>query len=413
MSRNCGFSLLIVLAACSDAEPSSAPAASVTDSAGIRAVRNAPADRLYAELVEAPILSIGEFSGPSELLFGRVASVSRDQAGNIIVADAQAFEVRVFDPQGQHVLSFGQEGGGPGDFQSLDAVWPLEDGSLLAVDDRLDRISRFDMNGRLIETATLENNVELSANVFRPGGPGMVLSYANPPPSFESVADIDFTSADDFTSLLFAGEANRRVLFVRHSLDGSLVDTVAEGKQAGIASVPTGSGGSSLFPVPFSSESAMAISTHGIAFVVGAAFEVQILDPDGTPHTIARIDEHPPARTDELLEEFVRGSRPNASDATLANEIERRRAITLPDSLPGYVDVLLGLNGESWAKRFTMPGADSVRWDVFRPDGMYVGRVMLPASFQLWQVGHEDVLGVARDEYGVERVLVVGVRYRR
>ena len=47
------------------------PLASVTDSAGIRAVRNAPADRLYAELVEAPILSIGEFSGPSELLFGQ------------------------------------------------------------------------------------------------------------------------------------------------------------------------------------------------------------------------------------------------------------------------------------------------------------------------------------------------------
>ena len=99
--------------------------------------------------------------------------MSRDQAGNIIVADGQAFEVRVFDPQGQHVLSFGQEGGGPGDFQSLDAVWPLEDGSLLAVDDRLGRISRFDMNGRLVETATLENNVDLSANVFRPGGPGM------------------------------------------------------------------------------------------------------------------------------------------------------------------------------------------------------------------------------------------------
>lgn len=39
---------------------------------------NAPTDRPYAELVEAPILSIGEFSGPSELLFGRVASVSRE-----------------------------------------------------------------------------------------------------------------------------------------------------------------------------------------------------------------------------------------------------------------------------------------------------------------------------------------------
>ena len=61
------------------------------------------------------------------------------------------------------------------------------------------------------------------------------------------------------------------------------------------------------------------------------------------------------------------------------SEIEQRRAITLPDSLPGYVDVLLGPDGELWAERFTMPGADSVRWDVFRPDGVYVGRAMVPA----------------------------------
>ena len=415
MNRSRGFWPLIVLAACSEAGTSSAPVPTVTDSAGIRIVTNAPEDRVYAELVDAPILSIGEFSGPRELLFGRIVSVSRDPADNFIVADGQALEVRVFDPQGQHVLSFGQEGEGPGDFQSLDAAWPLEDGSLLAVDDHLGRISRFDMNGRVIETAALENNIVLSTNIFRPGGRGMVLSYANPAPSFESEADIDIdlNSADDLASLFFTGEANRLVLFVRHRLDGTLVDTIAEGRQAGMASAPAGSGGFSLFQVPFSSESAMAISTHGIAFVPGNAFEVQIFDPDGTLHTIARINERPPERTGALLEAFVRGSLPNASDARLASEIEQRRAITLPDSLPGYVDVLLGPDGELWAERFTMPGADSVRWDVFRPDGVYVGRAMVPPSLQLWQVGRDDVLGIARDEFDVERALVAGVRYRR
>lgn len=416
MNRSRGLWPLIVLAACGETETSSTPVPTVAESGGIRIVTNAPEDRVYAELADAPILSIGELSGPRELLFGRIASVSRDPAGNFIVADGQAFEVRVFDPQGQHVLSFGQEGEGPGDFQSLDAAWPLEDGSLLAVDDRRGGISRFDMNGRVIETAALENNIVLSASIFRPGGRGMVLSYANPPPSFESeadIADIDLSSVDDLASLFFTGEANRQVLFVRHRLDGTLVDTIAEGKQAGMASVPAGSGDFSIFHVPFSSESAMAISTHGIAFVPGNAFEVQIFDPDGTLHTIARIDERPTERTDALLEAFVRGSLPNASDARLANQIEQQHATTLPDSLPGYVDVLLGPEGELWAERFTMPGADSVRWDVFRPDGMYVGRVMVPQSLQLWQVGRDDVLGIARDELDVERVLVAGVRYRR
>ena len=413
MNRCHAFWPLVVLAACSEAETSSAPVLAVTDSAGIRIVNNAPEDRVYAELVDVPVLSIGEFSGPSELLFGRIASASRDQAGNFIVADGQALDVRVFDSQGQHVFSFGQKGEGPGDFQSLDAAWALEDGSLLAVDDHLGRISRFDPNGRVIETAAIENNIVLSANIFRPGGRGMVLSYANPPPSFESAAELALSSADDLASLFFAGEANRRVLFVRHRLDGTLVDTIAEGRQAGMASAPAGRDGFSLFQVPFSSESAMAISTHGMAFVPGNAFEVHVFDPDGALHMIARIDERPPERTEALLDAFVRGSFPNASDARLANEIEQRRTIPLPDSLPGYVDVLLGPGGELWAERFTMPGADSVRWDVFRPDGVYVGRVMVPPSLQLWQVGFDDVLGIARDELDVERVLVAGVRHRR
>ena len=80
--------------------------------------------------------------------------------------------------------------------------------------------------------------------------------------------------------------------------------------------------------------------------------------------------------------------------------------MTMPDFLPGYIDLQLGSTGEVWAQRFTMPSADSVRWDVFRPDGIYAGRVMVPASFQVWEIGRDDVLGIARDELDVERVQV-------
>ena len=401
---------LLLLAACSEAgtPPPSVP--TVTDSAGVRIVTNAPEDLVYAELAGTPQLSIGEVTGPDELLFGRIASVSRDSAGNIIVADRQAFEVRVFDPQGRHVASFGQEGEGPGDFDRLDASWPLEDGTLLAMDDRLGRISRFDMSGRVIETAEIELRDRLPANTHRPGGPGMILNYANPPPSFAFEEDIEAASMEDFANLFFSGEGNRRILFVRRRLDGTIADTLAEGRQGGVATIP-GSGGSiSIVPVPFSSESAMAISEHGIAFVPGHAYEVRVLDPDGALRMIARIGEHPPETTDALLEAFVRGTIPDADadDARLASELELHREVPLPDSLPGYNDVLIAPGGELWAQRFTMPGADSVRWDVFHPDGVYLGRVMVPSPFQLREVGRNDLLGVATDELEVERVQVFG-----
>ena len=86
----------LALFACDDSgtAPSSGPI--ISDSAGIRIVQTPPGDLLYAALAEEPSLSIGLLSGPEEFLFGRIASARRDAAGNLIVADRQALEIRIF-----------------------------------------------------------------------------------------------------------------------------------------------------------------------------------------------------------------------------------------------------------------------------------------------------------------------------
>ncbi|MXX33924.1 MAG: hypothetical protein F4Z50_04090, partial [Gemmatimonadetes bacterium] len=96
---------LLAPLACVDSGAPPQPAATVTDSAGIRIVTTPPGDLVYAELAAEPVLSIGEFSGPDELLFGRIQSVRRDAAGNLVVADGQAHQIRIFDPQGRHLQS--------------------------------------------------------------------------------------------------------------------------------------------------------------------------------------------------------------------------------------------------------------------------------------------------------------------
>lgn len=47
--------------------------------------------------------------------------------------------------------------------------------------------------------------------------------------------------------------------------------------------------------------------------------------------------------------------------------------------------------------------------DVFRPDGVYLGTVKLPQGFNVMEIGADHVLGVARDEMGVEYVQVYGL----
>ena len=241
MMRTAVVVSLLVPLACADsgAPPPSAAAATVTDSVGIRVVTTPQSDLVYAELAAEPTLSIGQLSGPEELLFGRIRSVRRDAAGNLVVADGQAYEIRIFNGEGRHLRSLGREGEGPGEFKSLHGAWPVSDGGIVAADILLDRITQFGAEGTPTATATLAERDNLRG-IFTIGlaGPGMVLSRASPGnvPTMESLSG----SIEDMMNAMVGGEENRRLLFVRHSFDGTLVDTVAEGRDALRASVSRG-----------------------------------------------------------------------------------------------------------------------------------------------------------------------------
>ncbi len=398
-------SLLAPLACADSGAPP--PSATVTDSAGIRVVTNPPGDLVYAELAAEPTLSIGQLSGPDELLFGRIQSARRDAAGNLVVADVQAHEIRIFDTEGRHLQSLGREGEGPGEFKSLHGAWPVTDGGIVAADLILDRITQFDGEGIPVATATLAETDNLRG-IFTIGlaGPDMVLSRASP----RSVLTAEALSGsiEDMMDAMVGGEENRRLLFVRHRFDGTLVDTVAEGRDALRASVSRGTGVEvevRTFTVPFSPRSVAAGSPNGVVVTDGAAYGIQVFGEDGSPRLIARIDEALPVRTDAHLERYVRGYYSSSDERGIQEVMERYSQAPLPDSLPGYTEVLFAEEGEVWAQRYGLPH-ESTRWDVFAPDGVYLGRVAVPASFRIEEVSRGQALGVATDELGVERVQI-------
>ena len=118
----CG--VLVHLAACGDNGAPLSTQAQLTDSAGVAIVTNSPSDAASATIAPEPVLSIGAIDGPAEELFGGIASVAVDGAGNFIVADGQVGEIRIFDAGGLHVRTLGSAGEGPGEFRGLAAAWP-------------------------------------------------------------------------------------------------------------------------------------------------------------------------------------------------------------------------------------------------------------------------------------------------
>ena len=96
-----------------------------------------------------PVVSIGpktltDSGSPEE--FGGVNSVALGPDGEVYVADARNFEVRVFGLDGAHRRTFGREGEGPGEFRGLSSLAWAGD-RLLTYDPMLGRIGQWSPGG--------------------------------------------------------------------------------------------------------------------------------------------------------------------------------------------------------------------------------------------------------------------------
>ena len=396
----------LTLFGCGSETPPATPAAEVVDSAGVTIVTSLPGDAVYAELAAEPSLSIGALEGAEELLFDGVVSVVRDGEGNLIVADNGAGEIRVFDAAGGHLRSFGGRGEGPEEFQALVGAWPLPDGSIVAADRRLQRISRFDSRGALLGTATL-SDVGAMAMLTPVGlaGSETFLSRVRP------FTMPSMTDAMRSLEEAFEGDSAPPEYFLRFSLDGMPVDTLAQHPGVMMSARASGSGAEmslELLRIPFSPEPVASGSLNGVAITGGTEYEVSVFDDTGALNRIVRLAEAPTARTDEHLEAYVRGSGNlfAQDEASIRQMVANYQEMPLPESLPAYTDLRIADSGEVWARRHSMRGASTIRWDVFDADGHYLGLVEVPSSFLIEEVNRGQVIGVSRDEFGVERVEV-------
>ena len=400
-----------LLAACGDDGEHRPASVQVADSAGVAIVTNPPGDAVYATIPPEPVLSIGAIDGPAEVLFGRIASVAVDGAGNLIVADAQMSEIRVFDASGAHLQTIGAPGEGPGECRGLAGAWPAADGAIVAADSRFRRITRFGPEGSLIATATLEGPGERPRiRAIRLAGPGAFLSRVESLnlPSLEgafSLEDALESISDPFGS--------RPEYLVRHDLEGTLIDTVATVPGQATRTSARGSGTNisiEVMRVPFSPPAAATAAPDGrMAATTGRSYEFSTYDPSGTIERIVRLADEPPIRTDAHLEAWVRGStggREPMDDTQVEAALRRYREMPLPERLPAWSSLLIADGGEIWARRFAIRGAETVVRDVFGADGGFLGQVVAPASLRIQHVAAGRVTVISTDDLGVERVEV-------
>ena len=102
-------------------------------------------------------------------------------------------------------------------------------------------------------------------------------------------------------------------------------------------------------------------------------------------------------------------------------EAERQRQDLRDDpyaaEVPAFSQLLADRTGRLWVRQAhladapragnlnTSPLVPSV-WSVFDPNGRWLGDISMPAFFQPMDIGQDYVLGVARDEDGIETVVL-------
>lgn len=153
----------VLAVACVSSDRTTAGAALVRDSAGVRVVENvAPAWGAGEgwRLSDEPVLEIGLLEGEPAYLFSQIIGPRRLSAGSLALIDVASRELRIFDADGRHVRSFGRGGEGPGEFQFPLGLLLAPGDSLLVWDAGLRRASIFSSAGELGRTFRLGDSPE-------------------------------------------------------------------------------------------------------------------------------------------------------------------------------------------------------------------------------------------------------------
>jgi hypothetical protein len=368
---------------------------SVVDSAGIQIVHSSRPlwdDGGAWELSEAPIVQIGAVQGDPDYELHRVAAVVRLSDGRIVVADAGSSQLRYFDASGTHIRSVGRAGDGPGEFQFLSRLWKLGADSVAAFDNAHVRVTVFDPQGSLVRSTPLAVD-EAS------GRPSARTGFAEG--SILTVSSTGSLSPQD--GRIDGGTWT----YSRYSADGSFLNEIGEGP--GGARWGTDFRGRFTFPyLPL----VLGIPPAGagarsLILGEGTRAEMEVRETDGTLARLIRWD--PPLRpvTAEVIDRYRRHLADPLDDPAAERQVELWvDKVPFPETMPVYQSVMVDALGNAWVEQYRPPWEDQARWWVFDREGRWLGEPPVPAGVRIEEIGPDYVLGVRRDDLGVERVVL-------
>lgn len=390
------LSILTAALAAGCAMGDATPGVVVTDSAGVTITESAgPA---WAEgrgwiVADAPLLSIGALDGDDAYVFHEAFTALRLSNGVIVVGDRGSRTLRLFDADGRHLRTVGRQGSGPGEFRSLSSVQRIAGDTLVVWDGGLRRVSTVDAAGEFVGevSAALLGNSPIQ--MIRRLDDGRWLVSWEP----------SLSGAGGF------GVHRRTAVVGVAATDLSPADTIGTWPGLEFSVVQTAGGGMSIGPSPWGR--ALALAPRGAEIIVANSKRMgyDVAGNDGAIRASVRVPMDL-RMTDAHRQELLAAALAQARDG----DTEFARAWYGGDGVPqhraAFRGVLVDTGGNVWLGPAGSPAVDPRRWIVFDVGGRYLGVVVMPEGFTPSDVGDDWILGVTRDDLGVERVQLFALR---
>lgn len=349
-----------------------------------------------------PVVRIGAVDGPPEYQLSRVAFAGRLSDGRFVVVDGGSSELRWFSPDGNFQLRAGGRGEGPGEFLRVVSAAVTPQDSVVLYDFRNQRLTWFDAEGVLGRTVRLELH---PAMTLLPFGDGRVV-IAEEQPTF-NLGGAEYNYARDSVRVMVTGGLSQPLDTVMHRAGREAATWVGytDGR-------PTGT---RQFGLPFSHPTLVGAVSDQIVLIENDRAELVFFNEAGDAVRLARrTDVNPPSLSATLRQEYVNHAVRSAAERGAPEQPARAGAEGLLEVIPeGHrvspSDRMMSdaVSGRVWVRDYVFDwnAGGPQQWTVHDSLGQALGRVAIPPDFDVMQVGPDFVVGVERDELGVEYVV--------
>lgn len=347
-------------------------------------------------------LRVGAADGARPYTFSVQAQVAAKDDGTLYVLDPGNHEVRVFDPRGRHVRTFGREGAGPGEFLGAAAAGWVGD-TMWVTDAMQMRTTFFSPNGGVLRTT---GPATRASERYAPGLPEAVLAdgsslvFARPLPPRSAAARPGVSRLP----VLRVGRSGPPDTLAWHDLRHRQL-RVASGGRTLVLTQPWDD--SPLLAVSRTGRGVVLVSRPAAARAENARFHVMKLSPFGDtlfsrsyPYTPVRVPSGWAARWGDETAALLSPRRPGTDRRALAADLARSAYV--PAFKPPVTAVVAGDDGTVWLRREDQ-GSTAV-WNVLSGEGQPLAEVRTPADLQVQQVQRAHVWGVMADSLDVPYV---------